>query len=208
MKQLSADNMLNIIEYEKVRTDYRKDIIEYNNSQVRRVYGSDVSGTRMAQSLFYRNGAHLTLKNGSRMKYYNDLSSISLPSKFGALRFADNHGVGNPQDHVDHKISIPAIQVENSKADLLHARIVASSITDNGAGDYTVTFTTAMASADYCVTGGASDISSGAGYRWLGIGSNHHSDFSKTTNSVRVQPVYTSSNKADAAHVYVVIFGD
>ena len=29
MKQLSADNMLNIIEYEKVRTDYRKDIIEY-----------------------------------------------------------------------------------------------------------------------------------------------------------------------------------
>ena len=83
-----------------------------------------------------------------------------------------------------------------------------SSITDNGAGDYTVTFTTAMASADYCVTGGASDISSGAGYRWLGIGSNHHSDFSKTTNSVRVQPVYTSSNKADAAHVYVVIFAD
>ena len=107
-------------------------IIEYNNSQVRRVYGSDVSGTRMAQSLFYRNGTHLTLKNGSRMKYYNDLSSISLPSKFGALRFADNHGVGNPQDHVDHKISIPAIQVENSKADLLHARVVASSITDNG----------------------------------------------------------------------------
>ena len=29
MKQLSADKMLNIIEYEKVRTEYRKDIIEY-----------------------------------------------------------------------------------------------------------------------------------------------------------------------------------
>jgi hypothetical protein len=82
-----------------------------------------------------------------------------------------------------------------------------SSITDNGTGDYTVTFTTAMASADYCVTGGASDTGSGAGYRWLGIGSNHHSDFSKTTSSVRVQPVYTSSDKNDAAHVYVIIFG-
>ena len=29
MKQLSADKMLNIIEYEKVRSDYRKDIIDY-----------------------------------------------------------------------------------------------------------------------------------------------------------------------------------
>ena len=29
MKQLSADKMLNIIEYEKVRNGYRKDIIEY-----------------------------------------------------------------------------------------------------------------------------------------------------------------------------------
>jgi len=29
MKQLSAEKMLNIIEYEKVRSDYRKDIIDY-----------------------------------------------------------------------------------------------------------------------------------------------------------------------------------
>ena len=29
MKQLSVDKMLNIIEYEKVRSDYRKDIIDY-----------------------------------------------------------------------------------------------------------------------------------------------------------------------------------
>ena len=29
MKLLSADKMLNIIEYEKVRPNYRKEIIEY-----------------------------------------------------------------------------------------------------------------------------------------------------------------------------------
>ncbi len=83
-----------------------------------------------------------------------------------------------------------------------------SSITDNGAGDYTVTFTTAMASADYCVTGGASETASGAGYRWLGIGSGIDSNFAKTTSSVRVQPVSDSSSKQEAPHVYVVIFGD
>ena len=83
-----------------------------------------------------------------------------------------------------------------------------SSIIDNGAGDYTVTFTTAMGSADYCVTGGASETASGAGYRWLGIGSGIDSNFSKTTSSVRVQPVSDSSSKQDAPHVYVVIFGD
>ena len=33
MKQLSVDKMLNIIEYEKVRTDYRKDIIEYKKNR-------------------------------------------------------------------------------------------------------------------------------------------------------------------------------
>ena len=33
MKQLSVDKMLNIIEYEKVRTDYRRDIIEYKKNR-------------------------------------------------------------------------------------------------------------------------------------------------------------------------------
>ena len=31
MKQLSADTLLNIIEYEKVRKQYRSDIINYKN---------------------------------------------------------------------------------------------------------------------------------------------------------------------------------
>jgi hypothetical protein len=42
-----------------------------------------------------------------------------------------------------------------------------SSITDNGAGDYTVNLTTAMADANYCVSGGASSSDSEAVIRFL-----------------------------------------
>ena len=83
-----------------------------------------------------------------------------------------------------------------------------SSITDEAAGDYTVNFTNAMSDADYCVCGAASDTATGAGYRWLAVGSDYRSDFSKTANGVRVQVAYVSDSRQQAAHVYVVIFGD
>ena len=83
-----------------------------------------------------------------------------------------------------------------------------SSITDHTGGDYTVNFTNAMSDADYCVSGGVSDPASGQGYRWLGMGAGYAGNFSKTANGVRVQSVYTSSSKYDAAHMYVVIHGD
>lgn len=88
------------------------------------------------------------------------------------------------------------------------AKYNVSSVTDHAAGDYTVTFTNAMPNANYCVSGGASETTSGAGYRWLGVGSGLGSNFSKTTSGVRVQVASDSGSKQDAPHVYVVIFGD
>lgn len=83
-----------------------------------------------------------------------------------------------------------------------------SSVTDNGTGDYTVTFTNAMANADYCVSGGGSETAAGTGYRFLGIGCGQDSNFSKTTSAVRVSACIDNSTKTDAPHVYVVIHGD
>ena len=82
------------------------------------------------------------------------------------------------------------------------------SITDEAAGEYSVVFTNAMSNANYCVTGGASETVSGAGYRWLGVGSGIDGNFSKTTTSVSVNPAADSSTKQDAPHVYVIIFGN
>jgi len=83
-----------------------------------------------------------------------------------------------------------------------------SSITDNGTGDYTVNFTTAMPDANYIVTGSSTpDLAlGGQGYRFLAVGSTYGNDFSKTSAGVRVQVVYTSADKTDGTHVSVAIF--
>ena len=80
-----------------------------------------------------------------------------------------------------------------------------ASITDNGTGDYTINFTNAMTDADYCVSGGVSTDSGGQGYRWLAVGSDNNSDFSKTASSVRVQCAAQSDAVTDAPQVYAII---
>jgi hypothetical protein len=74
-----------------------------------------------------------------------------------------------------------------------------SSITDNGTGDYTVNFTTAMPNANYCVTGfGAFNLTAGAvsmtirGKAW-------------NTTSVRVQTDYNNGTFSDFEYVNVGI---
>jgi hypothetical protein len=74
-----------------------------------------------------------------------------------------------------------------------------SSITDNGTGDYTINFTTAMPNANYCVTGfGAFNLTAGAvsmtirGKAW-------------NTTSVRVQTDYNNGTFSDFEYVNVGI---
>ena len=81
-----------------------------------------------------------------------------------------------------------------------------TSITDNGTGDYTVNFTIAMPDINYTVAGSTAVFAGGSGYRWLAIGSGLGSDFSMTTSSIRVQPVFEPSTKTDADFVSLVIF--
>jgi len=103
-------------------------LIEYNNSLVKRDYSVDVSGYRMTQSLFHRNGSHANLKEGSKLSYYTNASgTINIPNHFGGLRFADSHGdVGEG--------SLPAISLINSEANLLHPRIIVSSLDKTAPG--------------------------------------------------------------------------
>jgi len=95
-------------------------VIKYNNSLVRRDYLSDIDSKRITQTLFLENATHLNLTEGSRFTYYQDptATAVNTPTKFGALRFVENHGVS----------SSPAIRVNKSQADLLHSRISASSM--------------------------------------------------------------------------------
>ena len=75
-----------------------------------------------------------------------------------------------------------------------------SSITDNGVGDYTVNFTTALADANYIVVGSSSDTFSAlAGF------CNYNNG--QTTTGARVLGVNTSNGNAlDRPQMFVAIF--
>ena len=101
--------------------------VEYNNSLVRRDYAADINSYRMTQTLFHRNATHADLKEGSNLSYFTNASAtVNIPARFGALRFADSHGL--------HNGSLPAVNVSKSQAKLLHPRIIVSSLDKTAPG--------------------------------------------------------------------------
>jgi hypothetical protein len=80
-----------------------------------------------------------------------------------------------------------------------------SSITDNGTGDYTVNFTTAMPNANYCWVGIAKDVGGGANFNFPSVGNRFTT--TPATTSIRVGTAYQQGGSAsDFEYVYVAIF--
>jgi hypothetical protein len=78
----------------------------------------------------------------------------------------------------------------------IRASFNVSSITDNGTGDYTVNFTTAMPSADYVPQGAH-----------VGAWNEATTFLAINASWVRVQTQVTGGSATDSAGVYVAIFG-
>ena len=76
-----------------------------------------------------------------------------------------------------------------------------TSITDNGTGDYTVNFTTAMPDANYSVSGGAGDGSNGASLLY-----STAYQAAPTTTACRIGVTTTAGANVDRAYVYAAIF--
>jgi hypothetical protein len=75
-----------------------------------------------------------------------------------------------------------------------------SSVADNGTGDYTVNFTTAMPDANYCAVFGQVNVNGGGGASFV-------STATVLTTSVRMYTVNNATNGlADAAIVTAAIF--
>ena len=81
-----------------------------------------------------------------------------------------------------------------------------SSITDNGTGNYTVNFATAMPDANYVVSGSANDDAAPSTYVWLGTGAGSYSNILRTTSAVNVQVIFGTSSINDASTVNAAIF--
>lgn len=82
-----------------------------------------------------------------------------------------------------------------------------SSITDNGTGDYTVNFTTAMPDANYSANVTAIPVSNGATVTFAGI-ATYNSSPAQTVSAVRVGNYGSggSSTTADTQQICVSIF--
>lgn len=80
-----------------------------------------------------------------------------------------------------------------------------SSITDNGTGDYTVNFTTALADANYstCITGGGNGASAASVPR---TGELYSATTPTTSSTCRIWTKNSSSGAEDSPYINVAIF--
>jgi hypothetical protein len=85
----------------------------------------------------------------------------------------------------------------------IRASFNVSSITDNGTGDYTVNFTTALADANFCVSGTASLLATGSATpRFMAP----VSQAGLSTTNVQIRTADDSGATVDTACVSVAIF--
>lgn len=83
-----------------------------------------------------------------------------------------------------------------------------SSITDNGTGDYTVNFTTAMPDANYATTVSCSANFAGGNFApaMIAVGASQAADVAPTTSAVRISPRTLSNTAADWPYINVAAF--
>jgi hypothetical protein len=82
-----------------------------------------------------------------------------------------------------------------------------SSITDNGTGDYTVNFTTALADSNYSATGGGTTTGARSFGTAFNVVSSSGAAVAPTTTALRLSTFQPSSNLAvDGDYVYVAVF--
>jgi len=82
----------------------------------------------------------------------------------------------------------------------------ASSLTDNGTGDYTLGFTNSFGNITYVVGGNAAGITNSDGFLICGVGDGN---VYRTTSNIRFQVRYAPSNSAqDRDYVNTMFVGD
>ena len=106
----------------------------YNKEFTRELYSNDVSGFRMTQTLFHRNGTHLNLKNGSKFAYDEDGTNLNYQDSFGPARFMDSMGVTLESESSTDKGQLPSILLDNSHVKIVHPRVNCSGIAYGTAG--------------------------------------------------------------------------
>lgn len=83
-----------------------------------------------------------------------------------------------------------------------------SSITEHGAGDYTITYTTAMVDENYCISGSTGFLASTSSAYLVPnrIGTNGN-EAAPSASAVRINSVSNAGSATDTKYISVAIFG-
>jgi hypothetical protein len=109
-----------------------------------------------------------------------------------------------PTSRVAQGVAAAWVNFNGTGTVAIRASYNVSSITDNGTGDYTINLTTALADADYVVTGFAMPVGgAGASYSF---GSGTSGATSQTTTAYRLGIRSISDAVADVSQIYAALF--
>ena len=96
----------------------------YNKSHSAQGTSNLLNELRQSQTLFRQNGQHLVLDANSEFTYPNSTNGLivnhDIPKHHGHMRMVKSHGVA---DRGAKNTSIPAVEINNSRADLIHCRL-------------------------------------------------------------------------------------
>ena len=137
-------------------------------------------------------------------------TTINASTSSGLVNTADTSGIIKLQSNGVTTNALAWVNFNGTGTVAIRASYNVSSITDNGTGDYTVNFTTALSDVNYCFTAGTTGNSSGNITRTVVVkGTDAGGATTKTTTAVAIQTGGTAgATLVDMAEVYVVIFGN
>jgi len=136
-------------------------------------------------------------------------SIINASPTNGIVQTADGSGILKIQSNSVTTNALAWVNFNGTGTVAIRSSYNVSSITDNGTGDYTVNFATALADANYAATGGGTTIGARSFGMAFNVVSSSGAAAAPTTTTLRLSTFQPSANTAvDGDYVYVAIFGN
>jgi len=131
-------------------------------------------------------------------------TTINASTSSGLVNTADTSGIIKLQSNGVTTNALAWVNFNGTGTVAIRSSYNVSSITDNGTGDYTLNFTTALSDANYAAIATSSQ-NVATGYNWS-IGVSQAT--SPTTSALRLLAINGVGTSVDASYVNVAIFGN
>lgn len=125
----------------------------------------------------------------------------------GIVQTADGSGVMKLQSNGVTTNALAWVNFNGTGTVAIRSSYNVSSITDNGAGDYTINFTTAMTDANYAICGFASSMDTNTGHQWAFVTCRAQSEQLTTSSRITCSITYTAT-QFDSNLITVSYFGN